>query len=103
MTVAVLDTGVDYNHPDIANNIWRNPDEIPDNGRDDDENGLIDDSRGYDFSGNDEGEVIPDNDPSDFYGHGTHCAGIIAAIGNNNIGVIGVAPEAKIMPVKIFP
>ena len=96
IVVAVIDTGVDYNHDDIADNIWVNPDEVPNNGRDDDGNGYIDDIRGWDFSDN-------DNDPSDYFGHGTHCAGTIAAIGNNEIGVIGVAPEARIMPVKVFP
>lgn len=103
LVVAVIDTGVDYNHPDIAANIWRNPNEEPDNNQDDDGNGLVDDIRGYDFSGNDRGRIIPDNDPSDSDGHGTHCAGTIAAIGNNELGIIGVAPEARIMPVKIFP
>lgn len=96
VVVAVIDTGIDYNHPDLSVNIWTNADEIPGNGIDDDGNGYIDDVRGYDMSDN-------DSDPSDYYGHGTHCAGTIAAVGNNNIGVIGVAPRAKVMPVKIFP
>ncbi|MBI4846428.1 MAG: S8 family serine peptidase [Candidatus Omnitrophica bacterium] len=102
VVVAVIDTGVDYNHEDIAANIWANPAEIPNNNIDDDNNGMIDDIRGWDFSG-DDSSMMADNDPIDYYGHGTHCAGTIAAIGNNNIGIIGVAPKAKIMPVKIFP
>ncbi len=92
--VAVIDTGIDYNHEDIAANLWTNPGEEPDNGLDDDGNGYIDDDRGWDFSYN-------DNDPIDaLSGHGTHCAGTIAAVGNNSIGIIGVAPQAKVMAVK---
>jgi subtilisin family serine protease len=90
--VAVVDTGVDYNHADLAANICR-----------DGSGNLV----GYDVSGNTEVDdpdlAIPDNDPSDDLGHGTHCAGIIAGVGNNGQGIIGVAPGAKIMPVKIFP
>lgn len=93
--VAIVDTGVDYTHPEIVANIWRNPGEIADNGIDDDGNGYVDDTRGWDF-GND------DNDPMDKYGHGTHVAGTVAAIGNNNIGVIGVAPQSTVMAVKGF-
>jgi len=100
VVVAVIDTGVDYNHEDLAANIWTNPNEIPDNGIDDDGNGYIDDVRGWDFVGHDFNSPIQDNDPMDRFGHGTHCSGTIAAIGNNNMGVIGVAPKAKIMPIK---
>ncbi|MCA9398864.1 MAG: S8 family serine peptidase, partial [Candidatus Omnitrophica bacterium] len=91
-----MDTGVDYTHPDLAENIWTNPGEIPDNGIDDDGNGYIDDVYGWDFSGNDN-NVIGDNS------HGTHVSGTIAGVANNSIGVAGVAPKAKIMPVKGFP
>jgi len=93
VVIAVIDTGVDYNHEDIAENIWVNPNEIPDNGKDDDGNGFVDDVRGYDFLNN-------DNDPMDDHGHGTHVSGIIAAVKNNNKGIAGVAPKAKILPIK---
>jgi subtilisin family serine protease len=93
LVVAVVDTGVDYNHPDIAANVWTNPNEIPGNGIDDDGNGYIDDLRGWNF-------VANNNDPMDDNGHGTHVAGTIAAVGNNGIGVIGVAWGASVMPVK---
>ncbi|MFH1445671.1 MAG: S8 family serine peptidase [Nanoarchaeota archaeon] len=93
VVVAVIDSGVDYIHEDLQANIWNNPGEIPNNNIDDDDNGLIDDIVGWDFNAN-------DNDPDDFLGHGTHCAGIIAAVINNNLGVAGVAPRAKIMAIK---
>lgn len=90
--VAVVDSGLDYNHPDIATNTWINPGEIAGNGIDDDDNGYVDDYYGWDF-------VNSDADPIDDHGHGTHVAGIIGAV-DNNIGVIGVAPRTLIMPVK---
>ena len=93
--IGILDTGVDWLHPDLANKIWINTDEIPDNGIDDDYNGFIDDVRGWDF-------VNDDNNPRDDNSHGTHCAGIAAAETNNGIGVAGVSWGAKIMPLKVF-
>jgi subtilisin family serine protease len=93
--IGVIDTGVDYNHVDLAENIWINPGEIPNNNQDDDGNGYIDDIRGWDFVNN-------DNDPYDDYGHGTHCSGTIAGVGNNGIGVVGVNWHAKILPIKFL-
>ena len=99
--VAVIDTGVDYNHEDLNGNIWTNTDEIPSNNIDDDANSYVDDIRGYDFIGNIYTEIHPDNDPDDDYGHGTHVSGIIAAA-DNALGIKGVAPLAKIMPIKVL-
>lgn len=95
IVVAVVDSGIDYNHPDIGANVWTNAAEIPGNGVDDDGDGYIDDVHGWNFAHD-------GNDPLDDHGHGTHVAGTIAAVGNNRIGVIGVAPGAQVMAVKIL-
>jgi subtilisin family serine protease len=94
VTIAVLDTGVDLNHPDLIGNLWRNPGEISGNGIDDDGNGLVDDVFGWDFVDN-------NAFAGDGHGHGTHVAGTIAA-GANGFGATGVAHAATIMPVRVL-
>ncbi len=104
--VAIIDTGVDYEHPDLAANVWRNAGEAGGRiGFDDDFNGYVDDLYGYDFSGDDATgfAISPDSDPMDTIGHGTHCAGIVGAVSGNGIGIEGVAPQVEIMCLKIFP
>ena len=114
--VAVIDTGVDYTHEDLMDNLWKNPGEAgidasgrdrASNGIDDDSNGFVDDVIGWDFATNDnkpydlagEGlEVLMGKNP----GHGTHCAGNVAAVGGNGKGIAGVAPEAKIMAIRFL-
>ncbi len=99
IVVAVVDTGVDYNHPDLSLNIWANQGEIRGNGIDDDHNGYIDDINGWNFfDGN--------NNPMDgntYFNtfHGTHCAGILGAVGNNSIGIAGVNWNVTIMPLRV--
>lgn len=97
--VAILDTGIDTSHPDLKDRTYKNPGET-NNGQDDDNNGYIDDVSGWDFF-NKTNQV---NDPDNIYDkwHGTHIAGIIAATGNNGQGIAGVAPQAKILPLKVF-
>ncbi len=94
LIVAISDSGVDIDHPDLAPNIYTNPKEIPGNGIDDDNNGYIDDVHGANV-------VTRDGDVRDVYGHGTFMAGIIAARMNNNVGISGVA-QIKILPVNFF-
>jgi subtilisin family serine protease len=119
IVVAVNDTGLDYEHPDIASNVWVHPGEdlngngiaeaAERNGLDDDGNGFVDDLHGFDFhnslDADDDGDYggpddVSDADPFDDNGHGTHVAGTVAAVGDNGIGVLGVAPRARIMALK---
>jgi hypothetical protein len=94
--IAILDTGVDIEHPDLKDNIWSNEAEINGaGGKDDDKNGFFDDIHGYDFVNNT--GVIGDRN-----GHGTHCAGIAAAVGNNGVGITGANPDALIMPIQVM-
>jgi subtilisin family serine protease len=95
VTVAIIDSGIDLGHPDLAPNLWTNPGEISGNGVDDDGNGYVDDVHGYDF-------VENDGTPQDANGHGTHVAGIVGARGGNGIGGAGVAWQARLMAVRVL-
>jgi hypothetical protein len=106
--VAIVDTGIQITHPDLAANIWTNLGEVPSNGVDDDRNGYIDDINGWDFGHNDNSVYDPAEtcgqgagaDPVDE--HGTHLAGVIGAVGNNSLGIAGVNWQVKIMPLKFI-
>lgn len=126
VVVALIDGAVDLDHPDLAANIWTNAGEIPDNGKDDDGNGFVDDVHGYDFVGDwlggNETKPTEDSDPDaapgdtslgdgvdqDFDGkpdgafaHGTQVAGILGAVGDNGVGIVGAAWQASIMPIRV--
>ena len=94
--IAIIDTGVDCEHPDLKDNLWVNEKEKNGvAGKDDDGNGIVDDIHGYDF-------VNKTGGMADFNGHGTHCAGIAAAVGHNGIGITGANPDALIMPITVM-
>ena len=105
VTVAVVDGGIDMQHPELRSQLWRNVDEIPGNGIDDDSNGYVDDFNGWDFS---DAPTLPgkgdwtvrDNTPADEIGHGTHVSGIIAAEANNGIGIAGIAWRCRLMSLR---
>ena len=93
--IAVIDTGIDYRHPDLAANMWVNAGETAGDGIDNDANGFVDDVHGYDF-------INGDGNPLDDHGHGTHVAGTIGAVGNNGIGIAGINWNTRIMALKFL-
>ncbi len=105
IVVAVVDSGIQIDHPDIENQLWHNSGEVPSNGIDDDHNGYVDDLIGWDFSDaptlNGHGDwTTRDNQPNDEIGHGTQVSGIIAAETDNGIGIAGIAPNCRIMTLR---
>ncbi|HEY5648181.1 MAG TPA: S8 family serine peptidase [Nitrospiria bacterium] len=111
VVIALMDSGIDFGHPDLDDNLWTNPIELP-NGLDDDGNGRVDDIQGWDFVGTQScnrncttcspEDPIGDNDPLDDHGHGTLVGGVAAAEGDNGIGVTGILWNASIMPLKVL-
>ena len=111
IVVAVIDTGIDVNHPDLKANIWKNKKEIPGNNIDDDGNCFIDDIHGWNFVPKSTGKISKNkkcrgktgnHNLSDFHGHGSHIAGIIGGVGGNGIGISGIAPQVSLMVLKYY-
>ncbi len=104
VVVGVIDSGIDFTHPDLIDNIWTNPNEIAGNGIDDDANGFVDDVHGWDFWGTGDSYTTADDDnnPADENGHGTHVSGTIGGAGNDAVGVAGVNWDVSIMPLRFL-
>lgn len=107
VVVAIIDTGIDYTHPELKDNMWLNKAEVDGiDGIDDDKNGFVDDKYGFDFFSQDKTKLwygkAGDADPKDENGHGTHCAGVVGAKGDNDIGIVGLNQNVRLMAIKIF-